>query len=979
MPEEPGRGAEDNRWEALLRVTRSWRLEWHTGELLERVAREAVELLDLERGIVFLTEGGELRARRVWPEPEPDSGSSLEAARDIAEQVVRTGRALFAHDVSSAGEEAGEDVGVICCVPLSSGQGVLGALYVDSRHSPEGLGRRDQELLEMLGLQAAAALEHMLLYRSAITDPLTGLFTHRYFQQQVDQEIRRARRLGSSVCLLLMDLDEFKGLNDTRGHEAGNQFLIRLAGAIRDAVRESDVVARFGGDEFELLLPETDAEGGRLVAEKVRETTLEANAPGDPRVSASLVVAAYPSNAEDAQGLFFCADESLYAAKDGGRDRVVVSDHARPDEPDPESRRGEPAQEPGRRKDSTRLELPPDLADRSAISRDAPEGADRAREQVDGHTVVRRLGSGSTGEVLLVSQPELDRPVALKRPHSANLTPEQAEAFEREARITASLRHPGVIPVHTMGTDSDGRRYYTMQPLQDLSLGDILERRRSGDRDFLRRYSQNALLEILHRVAETIAYAHQEKTAHLDLNPWNVMVGAFGEVMVIDWGEVTDASSSRGASGASGELALLAGSPRYAPPERITGGEVGFPADVHSLGTILYEVLTGKSPYLRSDTRSTLRALRQGEVIPPERAAPEAGLDPVLTELCVRALSSDPGTRPSALEFAQRLGRYLRREAEWEVVRFGPAEHPLVAEEWETVLGGWELREGEWVAAREAENVLIWRPRVPGNFRFVAEGWVEERGELALIGHGTRGRTAEPANTSAQEKSNPFLVLEQTGAFEGYCFEFGAEDNNCTKLARHGHDVMVVPAMRIEPGRRYRLEIEYQDGWLRCFVDDEQVFAYRELFPLAGSSIGFYSSGTGPRLRPIEVQRQGFALQPAMRMADDLYKHQFYKAAVERYVQIADQNPHRLEGDEARLKIGLCLAAQGEAEAARKTFRSLASGPLRPHALAEEAAVEFSDAEGTDPRRGLQLFAELLDRFPDSHARVRVVAVARKA
>ena len=143
MPEEPGRGAEDNRWEALLRVTRSWRLEWHTGELLERVAREAVELLDLERGVVFLTEGGELHARQVWPELDPDSGAALEPARAIAEQVTRNGRPLFAHDVSSSSEASGEDgdVGVVFCVPLSSGRGVLGALYVDARRSPGGLGR----------------------------------------------------------------------------------------------------------------------------------------------------------------------------------------------------------------------------------------------------------------------------------------------------------------------------------------------------------------------------------------------------------------------------------------------------------------------------------------------------------------------------------------------------------------------------------------------------------------------------------------------------------------------------------------------------------------------------------------------------------------------------------------------------------------------------------------------------------------------
>jgi diguanylate cyclase (GGDEF)-like protein len=963
--------AEENRWEALLRVTRSWRLEWNSSELLERVSREAVELLGLERGIVFLVEADKLHGRSAWPSSGVFDSVDFSTCQGIAERVVRTGRPVFAHEFAELGQRSTDltgEVSVVLCVPLTSRQGILGALYVDAQRAPGSLTRRDHELLEMLGLQAAAALEHLLLYRSAITDPLTGLFSHRYFQQQVNQELRRARRIDGPSCVILLDLDGFKPLNDTCGHEAGNRYLAALAETLREVLRDSDVIARFGGDEFELLLPETDGEGGRLAAEKVRAAVEVIEFPEGPKVTCSLGVAAFPHNASDAQELFLRADEALYAAKEAGRNRTVVSARIEPPQPRSEEGRGRPRvrpRKPDLEETSWDLGLKPGIIKRPASAREH----ERIREQVDGHTVIKRLATGSTGEVLLVRQPELEREVALKRPHSARLTEEQTAAFEREARITARLQHPGVVPVHTMGADSDGRRYYTMRPMQDLSLGAILEHLARGEREYLLRYSQNALLEILQRVAETIAYAHSQKVTHGDLNPANVMVGEFGETVVIDWGEVAGGSSS--GQGSPGHLTLLTGSPRYASPEQVEGRELGPAVDVHSMGAVLYEILTGKSPYLRSDTRATLEALRKGDVPPPEEAAPDRGADPVLSELSMSALSHNPATRPSAREFARRLGRYVRSEREWEVIKFGPGKRELVAGDWLTVMGEWELRGGEWISNGESDQILVLKMSVPGDFRFIAEGWIEEDGEISLIGHG-------PGITMA----NDFMDLTAHStyrAYEGYAFQFGAEGNSCTKLARHGHDVQVMPGLCIEPGRKYRLELEYQDGWLRCFVDGRQVISYREMFPLAGTSVGFYAYGSGAHFRPLEVHRQNWALQPAMRMADDLYKHGFHDAAIERYVQIADRNPHRLEGDEARLKIGICMMAQNSSEGARRMFRSVDRGPMRPFALAEEAMMEFTENQGSDPRRGLAVLRELFEQHPQSQARFRIVEAAVRA
>jgi diguanylate cyclase (GGDEF)-like protein len=522
-------GGIESRWEALLRITRSWRLEWNAGELLGRVCREAVELLGAERGLVFVLENEELSVRGAWPGGELPA-ETLDAARAAADGVVNTGRAIFAHQLEG---DAGEAGGAVYCVPLTSSRGILGALYARGG-AARGGQKQDEELFELLGLQAASALEHLSLYQSAIRDPLTRLFSHRYFQEQVDQQIRQARRAGRPVSMLVMDLDNFKELNDTAGHKAGNQYLVAVADALRAALRDSDVIARFGGDEFEVLLPETAAAGARLVAEKLRERLDALDTPGGVEVTVSLGAASFPVNALDAETLFLRADAALYEAKGAGRDRVAVSSHEEKPAADPSAERGRGSSRP---REHEALAGTPEIETGRGAPRtpDGPAFEAPAQEQVDGHPVIDRLGTGSSGEVLLVEQTELNREVALKRPHTANLTREQAAAFEREALTTAALSHPGVVPIYTMGTDADGRRYYTMKSLHDFSLGDILERRRAGDAEVLRKYTQSRLLDIVHSVSETIAYAHRSRIAHLDLNPRNILVGEFGEVVVIDW------------------------------------------------------------------------------------------------------------------------------------------------------------------------------------------------------------------------------------------------------------------------------------------------------------------------------------------------------------------------------------------------------------------------------------------------------------
>lgn len=158
-------------------------------------------------------------------------------------------------------------------------------------------------------------------------DPLTGLENRQSFHRRLEEEVERARRFGRPCGLLMLDVDHFKAVNDTHGHPAGDEALRRIAGVLARQVRRIDHVARYGGEEFVMLLPETGPEGAEALAERIRAAVSAHPTPLgtdlERRLTASLGVATFPADAENAAGLVRAADLALYAAKGAGRDRVA--------------------------------------------------------------------------------------------------------------------------------------------------------------------------------------------------------------------------------------------------------------------------------------------------------------------------------------------------------------------------------------------------------------------------------------------------------------------------------------------------------------------------------------------------------------------------------------------------------------------------------------------------------------------------------
>ena len=319
-------------------------LERDKDRLLSNALEMFLELAGAERGSIMLksTKGDALEVVRRSGFPE-DLGplEPVTLGESLAGEVALTGRPLLVEDVDppTRAQYQGQSFMI---VPLMDRKKIIGVVNLTDRRAGEAFSQDDLDVVSMLANQVAVNLINAEkwddLHRMAVVDPLTGLYNRRFFDRQIIVELERARRYDRQLTLALIDIDNFKVINDRNGYATGDAVICSVAEAIQNNFREVDVVTRWGGDEFAVILPETGRpmasrlEGGdsahyvERVRKAVEATDFAAQIPSlTTRITVSGGVATYPVDASDDKALFVVANQALVRAKRAGNNRVCVA------------------------------------------------------------------------------------------------------------------------------------------------------------------------------------------------------------------------------------------------------------------------------------------------------------------------------------------------------------------------------------------------------------------------------------------------------------------------------------------------------------------------------------------------------------------------------------------------------------------------------------------------------------------------------
>lgn len=277
-----------------------------------------------------------IKAAFGFPDPETILRTVFRCGEGITGLVADTGKKIYIKDTSREerflsykGERPLEESSFLS-VPLLAKGDVLGVVNF-ARRGVSSFSYQDVKMMSLVAGQVALAIANARLYTRtrelSVRDDLTGINNRRHFQQMLQMEWKRAVRFGRQLSIIMIDVDHFKAYNDSFGHLQGDEVLKQIGSLLKKNLREVDTVARFGGEEFVLLLPDTDKRGALIVAEKVRTVIEEhifpaAQGKKTRQVTISAGVAAYPDDVSEMDDLIDCADIALYRAKENGRNRT---------------------------------------------------------------------------------------------------------------------------------------------------------------------------------------------------------------------------------------------------------------------------------------------------------------------------------------------------------------------------------------------------------------------------------------------------------------------------------------------------------------------------------------------------------------------------------------------------------------------------------------------------------------------------------
>lgn len=530
---------------------------------------------------------------------------------------------------------------------------------------------------------------------------------------------------------------------------------------------------------------------------------------------------------------------------------------------------------------------------------------------IGSYQLLQSIGKGGMGEVFLAYDTTCGRRLALKQIRPDLLQHKQLHRrFLKEAHVTSQLTHPSIIPIYAIHSASD-LTYYTMPYIEGKTLKQILRTARQVEKcgqkvDHLME-SIPALMRIFLSICQAIAYAHSKQILHRDLKPENVIIGQYGQVVLLDWGlaKVMHPNKNENKEETvedpldTNENALhnltyigkIVGTVLYMAPEQVMGLPANFQTDVYALGVILYQLLTLKMPFYRESLKTCRRSLHQEKIIDPAEAAPYRDVPHSLSRVVMKCLAPSPEQRYKTVdELIHDIENYIEGRSEW----FQITELNIYNK------NDWEFQENvliaEHIALTHEAAVSDWVSLMISKTSFRDNIKLEARVKIGDRGHGIGFLLCIPEKAEREHLN------------DGYCLWLGVKDSKSTKLLRSTVEVIHSPDIFLERNEWYHVRIEKIDQNIYFYLNHVLQFSYISYLPLSGTHIGLISRDDDFLLKDLVVHigSQNVTVN-CLAVPDAFLAHKNYAIALNEYRRIGYSFPGRAEGREAMFRAGVTL------------------------------------------------------------------------
>lgn len=525
---------------------------------------------------------------------------------------------------------------------------------------------------------------------------------------------------------------------------------------------------------------------------------------------------------------------------------------------------------------------------------------------IGNYLLLQSLAKGGMGEIFLAYDTISGRQVALKRIRPDFLsTPLLKQRFLKEARITSQLIHPSIIPIYNIHIEDD-LVYYTMPYVQGKTLRQLLQQAKNEeDSPVTHRTSITALIRIFLAVVQAIAYAHSRGILHRDIKPENIIIGHYGQIIILDWGLtklieeqepvnihehqqtiITDHSPLT-------RVGKLVGTIAYMAPERAKGKPSSIQTDIYALGVILYQMLTLTFPFKRKSINTFLANIDHEQYTPPEIRAPYRDIPTALSELVKGCLEKDPTKRiQSCDELVQRIENYLEGTSEW---MYAQSLHIDQKEDW-------QLQENilfsEYTSLLKRHESADWYRLLISQQAFPDNVQVRLTCTLHTGSKGIGILLAIP-----DEKERRALT-------DGYCLWLATEkeSEHNTMLLRSSAIVLEAPDVSLHFEKVYEIIVEKADRSFVVYANGKEILRHISHVPVVGSHIGLLVKDGLFSIDAFDVSigSQNIMIN-CLAIPDAFLAAKFYDNAHLLYKKLAHFFAGRIEGREALFRGGIAL------------------------------------------------------------------------